>query len=100
MLPPLAAFARARSRQLGLPLSTYFGVLLWNYSQAPERMKPEPAAGAFAREHVPSSVNLSRWGVTPAIMRKSGLNRNALVEALVAEDRAHPGNGLHIRARS
>ncbi len=99
MLPTLAGFARARSRTLGITLSTYFGILLWNYSQAPRKMKPEPAAAAFARVHVPCSVRAQVWGVTRDHIAKSGLSANSLVEALVAEDRAVPGSGLWIRAR-
>ena len=99
MLPNLAAFARVRSRQLGLTLSTYVGVLLWNYSQSPRKMKPEPAAAAFARQPVPCSVRPQIWDATKDVLHVSGLNRNALIEALIAEDRASVGIGLHIRAR-
>lgn len=99
LLPTLADFARGRARQLGLPLSTYFGLLLWNFSQAPERMKPEPAAAAFARVHVPCSIRPQVWGVSREQIKKSGLNANSLVEALVAADRAGPSGFFTIRAK-
>ncbi len=99
MLPPLADYARGRARQLALPLSTFLGVLLWNFSFHPRRMKPEPAAAAFARVTVPCSIRPSVWGISTAHIRKSGLNPNSLIEALVAEDRAGAQNGLWIKAR-
>ena len=48
MLPALADYARVRAGQLALPLSTYFGILLWNFSFHPRRMKPEPAAATLS----------------------------------------------------
>jgi hypothetical protein len=99
LLPTLADYSRGRALQLGLPLSTYFGVLLWNFSSAPRKMKPEPAAAAFARVHVPCSVRPRVWGVSRDMIRKSGLTANSLVEALVAEDRRGSQAGLWIRAR-
>ena len=100
MLPTLAAFARQRANALGITLSTYLGILLWNYSQAPRKMKPEPAAAAFARVHLPCSVRPQVWGVTRDHVATSGLNANSLIEALVAEDREGPVAGIWIRART
>jgi hypothetical protein len=99
MLPALADYARVRAGQLALPLSTYFGILLWNFSFHPRRMKPEPAAATFARVPVPCSIRPSVWGISAEHIRKSGLNPNSLIEALVAEDRAASQAGLWIKAR-
>lgn len=100
MLPPLADFARARAAQLGLPLSTYLAVLLWNYSQNPCAMKQEPAAARFARVPLPCSIRRQVWDVAADAVRVSSLKRNSLIEALVAEDRAGPATGLWIKART
>lgn len=99
LLPHLAEHARKASKSYGLPLSTYFGVLLWNFAMTPRRMsQEEEGRRTLARISVPCSIRPAVWSVAAEAIAQSGLSTNALIEALVAEEKRAARTQLCIKA--
>jgi hypothetical protein len=98
LLPELAEHARQRAFQLGLSRSTFLGLLLWNFSHAPRKMKAVPKLLAIVRLHVPCSIRPLIWKCARIEIGSSGLSANGLMESLIAEDRAGPQHGLWVIA--
>ncbi len=93
---------KLRAKQLDLPLSGYFKVLLRNYLYAasPRSIElPEEKPSAQVRERLPFSVQPQLWADADAAASRLDGTVSLLVEALAAADLLSPSADLTICVR-
>lgn len=102
MPPLLVAAARPRAKQLDLPLSTYFAVLLRNhlYARRPAAIElPSDEPSAEVRERIPFSVQPALWSDAENAAARLGGTVSLLVEALATAEILSPSPDLIVCAR-
>lgn len=98
LLPHLADGLVTSADRHGLKLGTLAGILVWNDSLQPSALEAEPR-GKLSRVPIPCPIRPAIARLIPAALRRTRLNRNAYLEALVAAHMAKPGP-LVVHSRS
>lgn len=96
LLPAIAHGAELRAGRLGLPMSGYVAILVWNQAHAPVPVERTPDSRELARVRVGCYFRREIAPLARSGAKSAKLSVNAYVEALIARDLREPDAPLLI----